>query len=95
MTLKPCGSFFAGTGATPEIRESTLRNGYAFEENIVSIKMTSEHPAGRVNEFTKDGVTYVFNLPAASELVVELEPLTRGASNTNYYRWDSRTAAIS
>jgi hypothetical protein len=86
---------FCWDGATPEIRESTLRNGYAFEEKIVSIKMTSEHPAGRVNEFTKDGVTYVFNLPAASELVVELEPLTRGASNTNYYRWDSRTAAIS
>ena len=87
---------FCWDGATPEVRESAERNSYAFfEEKIVSIKMTSKHPAGRVNEFTKDGVTYVFNLPAASELVVELEPLTRGASNTNYYRWDSRTAAIS
>jgi hypothetical protein len=47
--------------------------------------MTSEHPAGSVNEFTKNGITYAFNLPATSELVVELEPLTRGASNTNYY----------
>jgi len=26
-----------------------------------------------------------FNLPATLELVVELEPLTKGASNTNYY----------
>jgi hypothetical protein len=76
---------FCWDGATPEVRESAERNSYAFEENIVSIKMTSEHPAGRVNEFTKNGITYAFNLPAASELVVELEPLTRGASNTNYY----------
>lgn len=54
----------------PQVRESAERNSYAFEEKIVSIKMTSEHPAGRVNEFTKDGITYAFNLPAKSELVV-------------------------
>jgi hypothetical protein len=76
---------FCWDGATPEVRESTERNSYAFEEKIVIIKMTSEHPAGRVNEFTKDGISYAFNLPATSELVVELEPLTRGASNTNSY----------
>jgi len=76
---------FCWDGVTPEVRESAERDSYAFEEKIVSLKMTSEHPAGRVNEFTKDGVTYTFNLPATSELVVELEPLTRGASNTNYY----------
>jgi hypothetical protein len=76
---------FCWDGATPEVRESTERNSYAFEENIVSIKMTSEHPAGRVNEFTKNGITYAFNLPAAAELVAELQPLTRGASNINYY----------
>ena len=76
---------FCWDGATPEVRESTERNSYAFEEKIASIKITSEHPAGRVNEFTKDGITYAFNLAATSELVVELEPLTRGASNTNYY----------
>jgi len=76
---------FCWDGVTPQVRESAERHSYAFEEKIVSIKMTSEHPAGRVNEFTKDGITYAFNLPAKSELVVELEPLTRGASNTNYY----------
>src|SRR5258708_11272807 len=76
---------FCWDGATPEVRESTERNSYAFEEKIVSIKITSEHPAGRANEFTRDGITYPFNLPATSELVVELEPLPRGASNTNYY----------
>ena len=76
---------FCWDRVTPQVRESAERHSYAFEEKIVSIKMTSEHPAGRVNEFTKDGITYAFNLPAASELVVELEPLTRGASNTNYY----------
>jgi len=47
--------------------------------------MTSEHPAGRMNELTKDGITYAFNLPVTSGLVVELEPQTKGASNTNYY----------
>ena len=76
---------FCWDGVTPQVREPAERHSYAFEEKIVSIKMTSEHPAGRVNEFTKNGITYAFNLPAASELVVELEPLTRGASNTNYY----------
>ena len=86
---------FCWDGATPEVRESAERNSYAFEEKIVSIKMTSEHPAGRVNELAKDGITYECNLPAKSELVVELEPLTRGASNTDYYLWDSRTATIS
>jgi len=79
---------FCWDGATPEVRESAERNSYAFEEKIVSIKMTSEHPAGRVNEFTKNGITYAFNLPAASKLGVELEPLI-------ITRWDSRTAAIS
>jgi len=76
---------FCWDGATPEVRESTERNSYAFDEKIVSIKMSSEHPAARAREFTKGGITYAFNLPATSELVVELEPLTRGASNTNYY----------
>jgi hypothetical protein len=76
---------FCWDGVTPEVRESTERDSYAFEEKVVSLKMTSEHPAGRVNEFTKDSITYAFNLPATSELVVELGPLTRGASNTNYY----------
>jgi hypothetical protein len=76
---------FCWDRATPAVRESTERNSYAFEEKIVSIKITSEHPAGRVNELTKDGITYTFNLPVTSELVVELQPLTRGASNTNYY----------
>ena len=47
--------------------------------------MTSEHPAGRMNELTKDGITCAFNLPVTSELVAELEPQTKGASNTNYY----------
>ena len=76
---------FCWDGATPTVRESTERNSYAFDEKIVSIKMTSEHPAGLMKEFTKDGLTYAFNLPTTSELVVELEPLTRGASDTNYY----------
>lgn len=76
---------FCWDRVTPSVRESTERNSYAFEEKIVSIKITGEHPAGRVNELTKDGVTYAFNLPAASELVVELQPQTKGASNTNYY----------
>jgi hypothetical protein len=77
---------FCWARATPAVRESTERNSYAFAEKIVSIKMTGEHPAGRrVNELTRDGITYAFNLPVTSELVVELQPQTKGASNTNYY----------
>ena len=38
---------FCWDGATPEVRESAERNSYAFEEKIVSIKMTSEHPPAR------------------------------------------------
>ena len=77
---------FCWDGVTPQVRESAEQpSHYAFEEKIVSLKMTSEHPAGRMNEVTKDGITYAFNLPVTSELVVELEPQTKGASNTNYY----------
>jgi hypothetical protein len=61
---------FCWDGVTPQVRESAEQpSHYAFEEKIVSLKMTSEHPAGRMNEVTKDGITYAFNLPVTSELV--------------------------
>jgi len=88
MRRKPCTNSFARMESLPRFENRQNENSYAFEEKIVSIKMTSEHPAGRVNEFTKNGITYAFNLPAASKLGVELEPLI-------ITRWDSRTAAIS
>jgi hypothetical protein len=58
---------FCWDGVTPQVRESAERHSYAFEEKIVSIKMTSEHPAGRANELTRDSITYAFNLPGSRQ----------------------------
>src|SRR5260370_36636562 len=32
-----------------------------FEDKIIDIKLTSEHPEDRPNQYVKDGVTYGFN----------------------------------
>jgi hypothetical protein len=72
-------------GVTPDIREITERYNYDFEEKITDIKLTSEHPKERPNEYIKDGVTYGFNLPVVLELVVEYPPLSKGAHSANYY----------
>jgi len=72
-------------GVTPDIRETTEHYGYDFEEKIIDIKLTNEHPKGRLNEYIKDGVTYGFNLPVVLELLVEYPPLSKGAHSANYY----------
>lgn len=72
-------------GVTPEIKDITERYAYDFEDKIIDIKLTSEHPKDRPNQYAKDGVTYGFNLPIVLELVVEYPAPTKGAHNTNYY----------
>lgn len=57
---------------TPEIRKMSEAGAKAmFEEKIVSIEMTSEHPKGRINQYIRSGVTYGLNLTPVKELVVE------------------------
>jgi hypothetical protein len=72
-------------GATSEMKEITERYSYDFEDKIIDIKLTNEHPKERPNQFIKDGVTYGFNLPVVLELLVEYPPPTKGAHNANYY----------
>jgi hypothetical protein len=48
-----------------------------FEEKILSIKMTTEHPKGRMNRYIKNGVSYGLNLPVMAELVVETPSLPK------------------
>lgn len=71
---------------TPELRkltEDSLRT--AFDDKIVNVKMTTEHPQGRPDVYERNGITYRFNLPAVAELVVENPPLTKDAFNGSYY----------
>jgi hypothetical protein len=70
----------------PEMRkvsEDILRN--TFDDQIVSIKLTKEHPAGRPDVYVRNGVTYRFNLPVVAELVVENPPLPKEAFSGTYY----------
>jgi hypothetical protein len=72
-------------GVTPEIKDIAERYAYDFADKIIDIKLTSEHPKDRPNQYVKDGVTYGFNLPIVLELVVEYPAPAQGAHNTNYY----------
>jgi hypothetical protein len=72
-------------GVTAEIKNITEQYAYNFEDKIIDIKLTSEHPKDRPNQYVKQGVTYGFNLPIALELLVEYPAPTKGAHNTNYY----------
>lgn len=56
----------------------------SFDDDISSLKTTTEHPKGRVNEFVRDGVSYGFNLPVIEEMVMETaEP--KSGPKTVYY----------
>jgi hypothetical protein len=70
---------------TPEIRKMSEEGAKGmFDEKIVSIRMTSEHPPGRMNQYIRSGVTYGLNLTPVKELVVEtLVPNSPRASS--YY----------
>ena len=78
-------TLYCWDGVSPEIKDITERYAYDFEDTTVDIKLTSEHPKDRPNQYAKDGVTYGFNLPIVLELVVEYPAPTQGAHNTNDY----------
>jgi len=70
---------------TPEIKKMTEEGAKGmFDEKIVSIKMTSEHPKGRMNQYIRNGVTYGLNLPSVKELVVET-PVPTSPPASSYY----------
>src|SRR5437868_2806401 len=56
-----------------------------FEDKLLSIKMTTEHPKGRMNRYIKNGVTYGLNLPVLKELVVETPFLPKATPERSYY----------
>jgi len=77
---------FCWDGVTPEVKKVT-ENGVKemFEDKILSIKMTTEHPKGRMNRYIKNGVSYGLNLPVLRELVVETPFLPKAAPVSSYY----------
>jgi hypothetical protein len=84
--LEAMRKLFCWDRVTPEFRKATedeLRGD--FDNKIVSIKVTTEHPRGRPDVFVRNGVTYRFNLRVVAELVVENPPLSKDAFNGTYY----------
>jgi hypothetical protein len=78
-------NLFCWDGVTPEIRHVTETHiEESFDETIQSVRMTSEHPKGRMNQYIRDGRTYGFNLPLVKELVVETASPGAG-SPLSYY----------
>jgi hypothetical protein len=57
----------------------------AFDDKIVDIRLTTEHPQGRPNVYVKNGITYRFNLPLVAEMIVENPPLSKEAFSGTYY----------
>ena len=77
---------FCWDGVTPEIRKvMETRIKEMFEETLLSIRTTTEHPKGRMNRYIKNGVSYGLNLPVVSELVVETPSLPKAAPEKSYY----------
>jgi len=71
---------------TPELRKLTEDNlRTTFDDKIVNVKLTTEHPPGRPDVYERNGIIYRFNLPVIAELVVENPPLTKDAFNGSYY----------
>jgi hypothetical protein len=70
----------------PEMRKSSEDSLAAFfDDKIVDVKLTMEHPEGQPNVYVRNGVTYRFNLPVVAELVVENPPLSKGSFSGTYY----------
>jgi hypothetical protein len=84
--LRAMLKLFCWDGVTPEIKKVT-ENGVKemFEEKLLSIRMTTEHPKGRMNRYIRSGVSYGLNLPVVRELVVETPSLPKAAPERSYY----------
>ena len=57
----------------------------AFDDKIMNIRFTTEHPQGRPEVYVRDGITYRFNVPVVAEMVVENPPATKEAFSGTYY----------
>ena len=56
-----------------------------FDDKVVDIKFTTEHPEGRPDTYVRNGVTYRFNLPVVAEVVVQNPSLAKEAFSGSYY----------
>ena len=83
--LVAASRLFCWDGVTREIRHITERHlSQSFDEPMLTVKMTDEHPKGRLDQFIKNGTTYTFNLPVVKELVVETG-VNNGTPQLTYY----------
>ena len=75
---------FCWDKVTPEVRKVTEEHvKSSFEDNLLTVRITGEHPKGRVNQFVRNGVLYGFNLTVIKELVVE-SAVPNGAPEMSY-----------
>ncbi len=84
--IEAVSKLFCWDRVTTDVRKVTedfLKTG--FDDKIVDIKLTTEHPIQRIDVYVRDGVTYRFNLPLVAELVVENPPLPKEAFSGTYY----------
>jgi hypothetical protein len=76
---------FCWDKVTPEVRKVTEEHlTSSFEDKILTVRITTEHPKGRVNRFLRNGVLYGFNLTAIKELVVE-SAVPNGSPEMSYH----------
>src|SRR5919108_481452 len=77
---------FCWDGVTTELREVTEDAvKTSFDDKILTVKIISEHPKGRVSQYIKNGVTYGFNVPIEKELVIETPFLPKAEPLISYY----------
>jgi hypothetical protein len=84
--LEAISKLFCGDRVTPEVRNVTedhLKTD--FDEKIVDIRLTTEHPKGRTDVFVRNGITYKSNLPVIADLIVENPPQSKESSSTSDY----------
>jgi len=78
-------ALFCWDKVTPEIRHITEEHvKSSFDDKIIDVKITAEHPNGRVNQFLRNDVRYGFNLTVIKELVVE-SGVPKGDAEMSYF----------
>jgi hypothetical protein len=76
---------FCWDKVTPEVRKVTEEHVKgSFDDNILTVRITTEHPKGRVNQFLRNGVLYGFNLTVIKELVLE-SAVPNGGPEMSYH----------